>query len=277
MFVHGLSSRLGQPQGYAVTSLGKHRMREAWRVENLHSDRQHRLFWITRGQGRVFLRGVTRGYGPNNAIYAPSGVQLALELPPQTQGLVLRLPEAAELGLPREPFHLRITAIEAQGILTSHLEKVDREISAAAPAMDRALNGYGLLISAWMTRELSRREDHDAHHGGDAGHHASHHLAARFSDLMETQFRSGQGIAQYAAALQVTPTHLSRVCKEATGRPAHALLTERVMYEAMRLLTDTDMPAREIAETLGFSSPAYFTRAFTQATGHPPSAFRKLA
>jgi AraC-like DNA-binding protein len=46
------------------------------------------------------------------------------------------------------------------------------------------------------------------------------------------------------------------------------------MYEARRLLLDTDMPAREIAEHLGFSSAAYFTRAFTQATGRTPSDFR---
>jgi AraC-like DNA-binding protein len=74
--------------------------------------------------------------------------------------------------------------------------------------------------------------------------------------------------------LQVTPTHLSRVCREASGRPAHALLVERIMSEARRLLIDTDMPAREIAETLGFSSAAYFTRAFHQATARTPTEFR---
>ena len=50
--------------------------------------------------------------------------------------------------------------------------------------------------------------------------------------------------------------------------------TERIMYEARRLLLETDMPAREIAEHLGFSSAAYFTRAFAQATGRTPSDFR---
>ena len=46
------------------------------------------------------------------------------------------------------------------------------------------------------------------------------------------------------------------------------------MYEARRLLRDTDMPAREIADTLGFSSAAYLTRAFQQATGKAPIAYR---
>jgi AraC-like DNA-binding protein len=34
------------------------------------------------------------------------------------------------------------------------------------------------------------------------------------------------------------------------------------------------MPAREVADQLGFSSAAYFTRAFQQAAGRTPSAFR---
>ena len=269
MFIHGLTTTREPLQRYDVRSLAKSRMRQAWRIEALHADAQHRLLWVTRGQGRVFLRGITRGYGPNTAIFVPAGTQFALELTAHTHGLALSLPVEADLGLPTRPFHLRIGTIEAQGVLTSHIEKIEREIAAAAPAMDRALNGYGLLVSAWMARELTRQN-------GDVSNDAAQVLAERFSDVMEAQFRSGQGIADYAAHLSITPTHLSRVCKDASGRPAHALLTERVMSEARRLLIDTDMPAREIADTLGFSSAAYFTRAFTQATGQPPSSFRRM-
>ncbi|NKX45992.1 helix-turn-helix transcriptional regulator [Roseibacterium sp. KMU-115] len=252
---------------YSVLSLGKLRMQEPWRLELLHAQRRHRLYWITRGQGRVTVNCITRGYGPNTAVFAPAGTQLALELPSQVQGLELCLPPGADLGLPAEPFHLRISNIEAQASLTSHLEKIERELAAQAPAVERALMAYGLLVSAWTARELSRSE-------GAVLRERTHRLAELFSAAMEAQFRSGRGIADYAAALQVTPTHLSRVCREAAGRPAHALLVERIMHEARRLLRDTDMPAREIAEQLGFSSAAYFTRAFQHATTRTPSDFR---
>jgi len=259
--------RTRQPLSYAVTSLGKLRMREAWRLELLHGQSAHRLYWITRGQGRITVSGITRGFGPNTAVFVPAGCQMALELPSQLQGIELCLPQEADLDVPGDPFHMRISEIEAQASLTSHLEKIERELAVRAPAMDRALLGYGLLVSAWMTRELSRQE-------GAILREKSHRLVERFTALMERQFRSGIGVAEYARLLEVTPTHLSRVCTEASGRPAHALLNERVMYEARRLLCDTDMPAREVAETLGFSSAAYFTRAFAQATGRSPSEFR---
>ena len=259
-----------RPLAHSVSSLGKLRMQGAWKMEMLHSAPHHRLFWITRGQGRISVNCITRGYGPNTAVFVPARAPMALELPSQTQGLELCLPPDETLGLPPDPFHLRVSNIEAQGVLTSHLEKIERELAARAPAMERALSAYALLISVWMARELSRQE-------GSILRERAHRLVELFAERMEAQFRTGKGVADYAAQLQVTPTHLSRVCREAAGRPAHALLSERIMYEARRLLLDTDLPAREIAEHLGFSSAAYFTRAFSAATGRTPSDFRAPA
>ncbi len=257
-----------RPIAHSVASLGKLRMQGAWKVELLHASPRNRLYWITRGQGRVTVNCITRGYGPNTAVFVPARVPMALELAAQTQGLELGLPNDTTLEMPIDPFHLRVSNIESQAALTSHIEKIEGEIAARAPAMDRALTAYSLLVSAWMSRELARQE-------GQIARDRAHRLAELFAERMEAQFRTGRGVADYAEQLQVTPTHLSRVCREAAGRPAHALLSERVMYEARRLLLETDLPAREVAEQLGFSSPAYFTRAFSQATGRTPSAFRK--
>ena len=148
------------------------------------------------------------------------------------------------------------------------MEKIEGELAARAPAMDLALNAYSLLVSAWMTRELDRQE-------ATSNRERSHKLVEMFAERMEQGYRTGKGVADYARDLHVTPTHLSRVCRDASGRPALALLNERIMHEARRLLLETDLPAREVAEQLGFSSAAYFTRAFAQAAGKTPKEFRK--
>jgi AraC-like DNA-binding protein len=95
--------------------------------------------------------------------------------------------------------------------------------------------------------------------------------------MLEREFRSGMGVADYAQALGVTPTHLTRCCRIVGGRPAKALLHDRLIYEARRLLTETDLPVWKIAGSLGFSSPAYFTRAFHQRTGQAPLTFRRAS
>ena len=82
-------------------------------------------------------------------------------------------------------------------------------------------------------------------------------------------------MADYAETLDVTPTHLTRAVKSATGKTAADLVTERVLHEARVLLSETQQPARQIAAYLGFGSAAYFTRFIQQHTGLTPSKLRK--
>jgi AraC family transcriptional activator of pobA len=99
-------------------------------------------------------------------------------------------------------------------------------------------------------------------------------LLARFQALVERDYRSVRPLTDYAGALGVTPTHLSRVARALTGRPASQLILERRLLEARRALAYTSMQVAEIAYMLGYGDPAYFARVFAKATGESPSAFR---
>ena len=99
----------------------------------------------------------------------------------------------------------------------------------------------------------------------------------RFTELLEAEFDKGAKVGDLAARLGVTATHLSRSCRAACGRPASALLADRKLFEARRLLLETKLPINRIASELGFTSAAYFTRAFQHMTGKSPSAFRQSA
>jgi AraC family transcriptional activator of pobA len=72
----------------------------------------------------------------------------------------------------------------------------------------------------------------------------------------------------------VTPTHLSRLTREAFGCPATHMIRDRVVREARRNLVYTNLPVSTIAYSLGFNDPAYFSRTFAAATGLSPSEFR---
>ena len=78
----------------------------------------------------------------------------------------------------------------------------------------------------------------------------------------------------YSDELGVTPTHLTRALKAATGKTASDVLTERVLHAARCLLEETKQPAKDIARHLGFGSAAYFTRFIQQHTGQTPSQLR---
>jgi AraC-like DNA-binding protein len=238
-----------------------------WRVEAMRSYADPVLYWFTRGQGRITVGGITRGYGAHNAIFIPAGAMHGFEAGPQSYGTALFFGRGEDPDLPREPLHLRIRDAVPQAELSGILDHIQREIDAARPGHDRAARHYLGLLSVWLERHAGAAE---------AGRSdAYHRLARRYADLLEHGYRSGQGVAGYARDLGVTPTHLTRVCKKTCGRSASDLLHDRLIFEARRLLLETRLPVARVSEELGFTSPAYFTRAFQKRTGRTPSAFRK--
>lgn len=240
-----------------------------WRVEAMRSLSEPMLLWFTKGQGRITVAGVTRGYTPHNAIFIPAGVMHGFEVGPQVFGTAVFFGRDTDVTLPAVPLHLRVRERPAQVEINLILDAIGREMESANPAHDRATRNHLGLLGVWLERQAVCGAP-DA-----AVPDAAKRLAMRYTALLEREFRSGRGVAEYAAALGVTPTHLTRCCKQACGRPASALLHDRLIFEACRLLAETSLPVSHIARDLGFTSPAYFTRAFQHQTGKTPSAFRR--
>jgi AraC family transcriptional activator of pobA len=251
-----------------VQSLAKFSQGQDWQVELAHDRPYHLLIWITRGQGRVLLDGMRRGTGAHNALFIPAGSLFALDLGRQSIGQVALLPAESPLPLPEMPRHLRIREVQVQSELTGLIEAAKREDQDARPLRDQALEAHAALISVWLRRQFME----DVH--VPEPRNAAARLSQRFCALLSQRFRSGDTMADYAATLEMTPTHLARAVKAATGKTAADLLTERVLHEARSLLVETQQPAHLIADHLGFGSAAYFTRFIQQHVGRPPSKLR---
>ena len=68
---------------------------------------------------------------------------------------------------------------------------------------------------------------------------------------IESHLRMGLSIAQYAKALSVTPARLRAACLEVTGKPPARVLEDRLLLEAKRNLTYTNMTVAETAYYFG--------------------------
>jgi AraC family transcriptional regulator, transcriptional activator of pobA len=240
-----------------------------WRVEAMRSLSEPCFLWFTKGQGRITIQGVTRGYTAHNAIFIPPGVMHGFEAGPAVFGTAVFFGRGCDVTLPKQPLHLRIREVHAQQELNVLLDSIGREMESDTPAHDRATRHYLGLMGVWIERQAKRQE------ADLPKPDATRRLVARYTALLEREFRSGMGVADFAAALGVTPTHLTRCCKAACGRPASALLQDRRIFEARKLLSETRMPVGRIGQSLGFTSAAYFTRAFQHLTGRSPTAFRR--
>lgn len=244
---------------------------EAWRLGLAHDADQHRLVWTTRGQGRMLLDGRLRGLGPHNAVFVPAGSLHAFDMGAQTLGQVIVIPDGTPLRLPDMPRHLRVRDVQVQSELTAIIEAAQREQSQGRPLAQDALEAHVALMSVWLRRQIAL----DEHVPNQRT--AGERLARRFTQMIPRHYTTGAPMAFYAAELDVTPTHLTRTVKAATGKTAADLLTERVVHAARHLLESTPYPARNIARHLGFGSAAYFTRFIQAHTGRSPSQLRKGA
>lgn len=240
-----------------------------WRVEAMRALSEPLLLWFTKGQGRITLAGTTRGYSAHTAVFIPAGVMHGFEVGPQVFGTAVYFGRSPTVPLPQVPQFLRIREVHPQQELNVTLDMIQREMASDTPAHDRAVEAYLGLLGVWLERQVVKAAPEQVRPD------AARRLVARYTALLEREFRSGTGVGEMAAALGVTPTHLTRCCRQACGRSAIDILQDRRIFEARRLLSETDMPVGRIGESLGFASPAYFTRAFQHLTGKSPTAFRR--
>lgn len=257
---------MGQPRLVAIPRLAAG---GRWRVEAMRAISEPLLLWFTKGQGRITLAGSTRGYTAHNAVFIPAGVMHAFEVGPQVFGTAVFFGKDPAMPLPALPQILRIREVHAQQDLNVLIDMIQREMLSDAAGSDRAAKHYLGLLGVWLERQAEKAAPEQAKPD------AAKRLVARYTALLEREFRSGAGVGDMAAALGVTPTHLTRCCRQACGRSAIDILQDRRIFEARRLLAETKLPVGQIGESLGFTSAAYFTRAFQNLTGKSPSAFRR--
>jgi len=112
----------------------------------------------------------------------------------------------------------------------------------------------------------------------DIGHDLrlrSEPLLASVFEFIEARYHEPISLATIAAAVGLTPGHLTTVVRRKTGRSVQRWITERRMAEARRLLRETDLPVEAIAARAGYRQPSYFIKHFRRDHTVTPAAWRR--
>jgi AraC family transcriptional regulator, regulatory protein of adaptative response / DNA-3-methyladenine glycosylase II len=112
---------------------------------------------------------------------------------------------------------------------------------------------------------------------GNASVDAAQRLAQAAASLIEDGMAGDTGVAQIAAQLKVSDRHLRRVFETQFGVSPIAFAQTQRLLLAKRLLTDTAMPATDIAFASGFRSLRRFNALFRARYRLSPSQLRKAA
>jgi AraC family transcriptional activator of pobA len=145
------------------------------------------------------------------------------------------------------------------------LRQVMTENAWAAPGHEAALDALTLLALVVSLRAVPRPA---------IGNSGQAQLVARFRQLVEQHFRRRPKLSFYSSTLRVSDGQLRRACLAAARQTPLRLVQERTVLEAKRMLLYSNKSAEEIAFTLGFEDPAYFSRFFHAMAGCNVRAFR---
>lgn len=244
-----------------------------WELRPHRHARLHQFLLIERGGGRADLDGRAVTLAPGTAISIPRGHVHGFVFSRDTQGWVVTLTsdlvdQSLHPGEGLRPLLGAARSFPYDYDLRRLVQRIFTEYAGQAFARAQVLRSQSGALIGMMARAIAASAD-----PGDPGR--ENPLFRRFESLVEQQFRARRGVAEYAAQLAVSPTHLNRIVRQATGGSASALITQRMLREARRMLIYTNLSAAEIAYDLGFADPAHFSRVFTRGTGLPPRGFRR--
>lgn len=275
---YGLFGESGQlPDVLHCETIAARSVLHSWELASHRHARLHQLLLLCTGGGTAWLESGRVPLGDHALVNVPTGDVHAFSFAPGTEGWVLSLPDelvadqlayAPALRQPLARAAALALAPDAAGLLVPLFAAL-----WAAFGDDRAegrtlvLRGLGAAALGLAGRALAQAAPQVEDPAGSR-------LLRRFDALLEQRFASPWRVSDYAAALAVTPAHLSRVARGATGMPVSRLVDGRRMREARRHLAYTTASVAQVGEVLGYDDPAHFSRVFSRVCGCSPRAFR---
>jgi len=141
--------------------------------------------------------------------------------------------------------------------------------------------GQGTTCHLFLPHQAAEREPNAALLAGASRTTTKQHRALQsqqFADKVRAfvaeHYATPLTREQIAAALGVTPTYVSRVFRQHYGGSLWDYVNAYRVARARDLLEHSDLTVTEVAFTVGFNDPAYFSRVFRKETGKSPLTYR---
>lgn len=157
--------------------------------------------------------------------------------------------------------------VRAGGAPATVLETVAQALAEGPWGRERALGLLRVLVAAYAEIATRPRRER-ALRGASRAAEAQLYLQTHYDD-------PGLSLANVAAAVGCSPSHLGVLFRKATGRSVHRTLLDIRLRRATDLLARGSFSVKEVAALTGWSNQLYFSAAYRRRWGKPPSAVRR--
>ncbi len=257
--------------------------RHRWEI-NLHRHRtSFQIVALAEGRGEVFLDGSYHRFEAPAVIFLPPATVHGFRFSSHSTGQVLTaLAEFLDAVAAQDRYIAgffsapkilpQASRPEAWKKLCGKFAEIDSELREREPGNMTCASSHLAVALVQLFRQLPSADA--------ATETSADRDAARMSALkalISRHYGEHRPVGFYAGQFGLTAHHLNRIARQHTGKTVRQMVEERVMGEARKALKTTGRKVIDIAESLGYSDPAYFNRSFRRHSGMTPVQFRRNA
>lgn len=236
-----------------------------YRPENSRKD--HHIILVLHGTVHVNIMDRTRAAKDGDLIYFPPFAQQKYCYCPETGSRYYWIHFEGKMA---DDFAQKLSLFT--GIYhTEHIPEltniIDKMLSAPPDPKESyywAVNGHLQIFLSILLRE------HSAPRGVSEG-------TARILPIISSIRQNPEELRtnhEYAAQCGMSEYHFIRLFRLQTGTTPRQFRNQLLLEKARQLLTDTDLNIGEIAQSLKFDDPLYFSRLFKKHFGRSPRQYR---
>lgn len=169
---------------------------------------------------------------------------------------------------PAGPSHMELSEGEELDVISA-VEAMQRELRRPQPMRDLLFAYLSVLL---LVGTRSHRERHSTSSIGNE--ESGHQVIRQLKELIDKKFRETKRPSDYAAMLFLTTRSLNKLVKQHLHKTLTDVIQERVIAEARSELAFTNHSVKEVAASVGFDDPYYFSRMFKKLSRVSPEQYR---
>jgi len=263
-----------------IESIRARSQHHGWKFRPHRHHNLYQFFYILKGGGYTLIEGQRNILTDNIIIGIPPLTIHGFNFQPDTTGWVLTIPDLYLQNVLKDNLLLlehinqkiiyQCTNHDMRNDIQYLFTSIAKEHAGIKSASDLALRCLTTLLITKISRLHPPAENQPKEITSQ-----KQILLRNFQNMINVHFRERLSVAKYARDLNITPTHLNRICRSILDISASELLYERSLLEAKRLLIYTSMTIAEISYELGYCDPAHFSKFFHKKVTQKPSEFRR--
>ena len=252
--------------------------------EEPHRHNFQEILWVRSGQGKHAIDGRELAIQPNTFYLIAKGQVHQLITGIDLDGLVIRFTDAflpnflsQEMGHYQTVLFNNVTINHTLPVSPEGLPNFEALLGLLLAEFNQTNGRTNQEVLRYLLTvlliKLGKVQKELMREGGTAVSPEAQ-LFHEFTLLLEAQYSQTHVVQDFAQMLNITPRQLSDITRQLMGRTAKHLIEDRLILEAQRLLTFTNLSVKEIAHKLGYKDPSHFSKIFKKKTETTPQDYK---